>query len=154
MAGSLISNMKQIKNYHVTGPGRFEFTIFRSRHSVMNLEIEVWDYSTIPDDYSLEFGELATAKIVISVNKEGVLRLRRHSVIDGDEAMPVSKLVVAAADKVGKNIKTFYTYLDTMVQDVEKEVKAQKEAAKVSYDPAVGVVDKYDKIREVETVNI
>lgn len=144
MAGSLISNMKQIKNYHVTGPGRFEFTIFRSRHSIMNLEIEVWDYSTIPEDYSLEFGELATAKVVISVNKEGVLRLRRHSVIDGDEAMPVSKLIVAAADRVGKNIKTFYTYLDTMVQDVNNEVKAQEEAAKFGYDSAAGITNKYD----------
>lgn len=144
MAGSLISNMKQIKNYHVTGPGRFEFTIFRSRHSVMNLEIEVWDYSTIPDDYSLEFGELATAKVVISVNKEGVLRLRRHSVIDGDEAMPVSKLIVTAADRVGKNIKTFYTYLDTMVQDVDNEVKAQEEAAKFGYDSGAEVVNKFD----------
>lgn len=144
MAGSLISNMKQIKNYHVTGPGRFEFTIFRSRHSVMNLEIEVWDYSTIPNDYSLEFGELATAKVVISVNKNGVLRLRRHSVIDGDEAMPVSKLIVAAADRVGKNIKTFYTYLDTMVQDVNNEVKAQEEAAKFGYDSAAGITNKYD----------
>lgn len=154
MAGSLISNMKQIKNYHVTGPGRFEFTIFRSRHSVMNLEIEVWDYSTIPNDYSLEFGELATAKVVISVNKEGVLRLRRHSVIDGDEAMPVSKLIVAAADRVGKNIKTFYTYLDTMVQDVNNEVKAQEEAAKFGYDSAAGITNKYDQIKEVETLDI
>lgn len=154
MAGSLISNMKQIKNYHVTGPGRFEFTIFRSRHSVMNLEIEVWDYSTIPDDYSLEFGELATAKVVISVNKNGVLRLRRHSVIDGDEAMPVSKLIVTAADRVGKNIKTFYTYLDTMVQDVDNEVKAQEEAVKFGYDSGAGVVNKYDQIKEVETLDI
>lgn len=144
MAGSLISNMKQIKNYHVTGPGRFEFTIFRSRHSVMNLEIEVWDYSTIPDDYSLEFGELATAKVVISVNKNGVLRLRRHSVIDGDEAMPVSKLIVTAADRVGKNIKTFYTYLDTMVQDVDNEVKAQEKSSEDWLWSRTGVVNKYD----------